>query len=172
RRTSTAAAGSSHRSEGDEPHRWTERPIPMTRKVASRISGIARLARIARRYIGADAAGCRPLRLRLLGPIVLLILLAAGGWSIVNELSTRRQAATLVELQGRAVLEGISRRVSEQRQAKEVAAQLLADQHTLALLVAWADPVELAELLAPLQAKLDLQRVTVYAPNGTEILHM
>ena len=32
--------------------------------------------------------------------------------------------------------------------------------------------MELAELLAPMQAKLGLQRVTVYAPDGTEILHM
>ena len=127
---------------------------------------------MASKQVRTDAAGCRPLRITLIGPIVLVILLAAGGWAIVNEVSTRHQAATLVDMQGRAVLDGISRRVAEQRQAKEVAAQLLADQHTLALLVAWADPVELAELLSPLQAKLDLQRVTVYAPNGTEILHM
>jgi len=104
--------------------------------------------------------------------MVLLILLAAGGWATINELSTRRQVATLVDSRGRAAVQAISARVLEQRRDKEVAAQLLADQHTLAILVAWADPVELAELLAPMQAKLGLQRVTVYAPDGTEILHM
>jgi diguanylate cyclase (GGDEF)-like protein len=113
-----------------------------------------------------------PLRARLVVPMVLLVLLAAGGWATVNELTTRRQVAAMVDSRGRAAVQAIAARVLEQRRDKEVAAQLLADQHTLALLVAWADPVELAELLAPMQAKLGLQRVTVYAPNGTEILHM
>src|SRR2546428_11966088 len=103
-----------------------------------------------------------PLRSRLVVPMVLLILLAAGGWAMINELSTRRQVATLVDSRGRAAVQAISARVLEQRRDKEVAAHLLAAQPTLALLAPWAHPVELAELPAPLQAQPGLHPAAAY----------
>ncbi|MCA1647417.1 MAG: diguanylate cyclase, partial [Chloroflexi bacterium] len=112
------------------------------------------------------------MRIRLLGPLLLLLLGAAVGWGLVSELSTRRQIEVLVDQQGTAILQGIDVRLHELRQAKELNARLLVDEPGLVAEVLKQDLVEVSQILAPAQAKLGVERVTVYTADAHELLNM
>src|ERR1700736_5943733 len=102
----------------DDQTRSAPRAIPvLARAPRLEIEALKTSARRAGRGWG--------LRLRLLGPLLLLLMGAAAGWGLVSDLSTRRQIDVLVDQQGTAVLQGIDLRLRELRQAKELNARLL-----------------------------------------------
>jgi signal transduction histidine kinase/ActR/RegA family two-component response regulator len=121
------------------------------------------------------ARGQWGLRTRLLLPVALLILLGGGFWGVIGELSARGQMEQLAGRRVTTVLDGIGQRLQERQRAQELFAAVLADQQSVAAGVERGDSVELAQVLAPVQARLGLGRVTVYVQDGRagrELLHM
>jgi diguanylate cyclase (GGDEF)-like protein len=111
------------------------------------------------------------LRTHLAAPVVLVALaVAASQFSI--ELSVRSQADHLVVQRGTTVVSGIEQRLSESQRAKEVYAQLLADQDGVVRNTATVDKIGLAQVLLPEKAKLALERISVYTADSRELLRL
>jgi diguanylate cyclase (GGDEF)-like protein len=111
------------------------------------------------------------LRTHLAAP-VLLVALAVAASHLVVELSVRTQSEQLVAQRGAAVITGIEQQLTERERAKRIYAQLLADQDGVPASTSDGDVVGLAQALAPEKAKLDLERIAIYGPNGDELLRL
>ncbi len=112
------------------------------------------------------------LRTRLLVPIFVLVAMLTTSMAILQGLSVRAQVNLMVDQRARAVLEGITERVQERQRSKHVFAQLLADETGLAIATESADKIALTRILVPLQTKLELGRITIYAEDGRELLYL
>jgi diguanylate cyclase (GGDEF)-like protein len=88
------------------------------------------------------------------------------------EFSVRGQTEHLAVQRGSTVLEGVAQRLAERQQAKEVYAQLLADQSAVVLNTAAGDKIGLAQVLLPEKAKLGLERIAIHTTNGGELLRL
>src|SRR5574341_1118691 len=111
-----------------------------------------------------------PLRVKLLLPIILLMTAGAAGSLVFEERSMRRQQDALVTQRGQTVLAGIMSRLQDRQRAKQIFAQLLADQPEIARLIDRRDRVGLAQVLVPLKAKLGLGQIEVYGANRAPLL--
>ena len=112
------------------------------------------------------------LRTRLLAPIIFLVLIGSASISVIEEIAARRHTEVLVNQRGSTVLEGIAKRLEERQRAKEIFAQLLADQKGLATVVEQENKIGLAQLLVPLKTKLGLGFIEVYTKDQRELLDL
>jgi diguanylate cyclase (GGDEF)-like protein len=103
---------------------------------------------------------------------VLLVALAVSVCFGAIELSVRQQTEHLVSQRGATVLDGIDQQLAEQQNAKEVYAQLLADQSGVVLATAAADKIALAQTVLPEKAKLGLERIAIETSDGKTLLHL
>ncbi len=117
-------------------------------------------------------SGPQPLRTRLLVPIVLLLGIGTVGSLLLEEFSVRRQQDALVTQRGQTVLAGIVSRMQDRQRAKEIFAQLLADQPGLPQLIERRDTVGLAQILVPLKSKLGLGQIELYHSGGKPLLSL
>jgi diguanylate cyclase (GGDEF)-like protein len=109
------------------------------------------------------------LRTHLVAPVVLVALAIAVSHAVF-EFSVRAQTDQLVAQRGGVVLESIEQRLLERRRAKEVYAQLMADQPGVVFYTGAGDKIGLAQVLLPEKAKLDLERIAIYTPDSRELL--
>jgi diguanylate cyclase (GGDEF)-like protein len=109
------------------------------------------------------------LRTHLVAPVVLVALAIAASHAVF-ELSVRAQTNELVSQRGGVVLESIEQRLLERRRAKEVYAQLMADQPGVVLHTGAGDKIGLAQVLLPEKAKLELERIAIYTADSRELL--
>lgn len=112
----------------------------------------------------------RTLRTILLVPIILLMFLGAAGSLLFEEFSVRRQQDALVAQRGQTVLAGIVSRMQDRKRAKQIYAQLLADEAGIAQVIERSDPIGLAQILVPLKTKLELGRIEAYSLGGKPLL--
>ncbi|MBI3969089.1 MAG: PAS domain-containing protein, partial [Chloroflexi bacterium] len=111
------------------------------------------------------------LRTRLLAPSLVVLLLGALVLLQIEELSAAWQAEALVSQRGASVLAGITKRIEERQHAKQIFAQLLADQGGLAEAVERRDPIGTAQLLVPLRTRLELGSIAVFNDDQSELFY-
>jgi hypothetical protein len=103
---------------------------------------------------------------------VLVALAVAASHAVLELSSARGQTDYLLARRGATVLDAIEQRLAERQRAKQVYAQLLADQSGVVANTAIADKIGLAQVLLPEKAKLDIERVAVYTADGNELLSL
>lgn len=111
------------------------------------------------------------LQTRLLLPICL-VLAAALGQSVLSNISTQRQIEDAIEQRGITMLNEITKSLQQQQQSQQGLAQLLAEHSQLSTAVAAKDIVTLEQILKPLQTKLHLGNIHIYASKEREIIHL
>lgn len=128
--------------------------------------GIGRLPRPA----GRPALG--GIRARLLVPLLILIPLAVAALALVEDTLAAEQDGRTMSLVAGSVQAGVAQRLSERQRAKEIFAQLLAEEPGLADWLEVADQDQMARLLVPLKARVGLDRISVFDNGGTEVLRL
>lgn len=112
------------------------------------------------------------LRTRLLAPIVFLVVIGSACLGAIEEITTSKQIEVLVNQRGATVLGEIVHRLRDRQHAKEVFAQLLANQPQLPMAVAQKRQVDLARILVPLKAKLGLGCIEIYSTDQQQLLEL
>lgn len=110
------------------------------------------------------------LRTRLLVPLIVITIGAAGALSSIQDLSTREQSEALMEERGAGALRGIVQQLQERQRSEEIVAQLLAQQRSVVTAVETGDRVSLAQELAHHAAKLRLGAVEVFGADRRGLL--
>lgn len=108
-------------------------------------------------------------RTRLLVPIVVVALLAAGAQSFFASATAQKEANALIQQRGAGLLERFVGKLEAQRQAKEINAQLIASQTAVVRAVAEHDEVGLTTSLAPVPGTGGLSGIAAYAADGREL---
>lgn len=102
------------------------------------------------------------LQSRLLVPVVVIVILTMLSLGAYAEMVTQQQIQAETALRGATVLDGIMESIEERKRSKLRLAELLADFDDLPKLLASRDVVGLAQLLVPLQVRLELGYVSIY----------
>jgi len=124
---------------------------------------------MARPRIRAAASG---LYFRLLAPLTAILLLAGTMVALLNWQADRQQAEQQARQRASAELGGIADQIEELRQTAEAYAQLLAADAALISAVTARQTVEIAQVLLPLKAKLELSYLFVYDRQRQPLLQV
>ncbi len=110
------------------------------------------------------------LRFRLTAGLVAVAVVTAASIAVLGEVAVARMTDDLLVDQAQAVADSATGRLEDRRRAKEVFAQLLANDPDLVRAVASRDEQEVAAVVVPMRARLDLSRVAVFDLDGDVLL--
>src|SRR5437868_4571684 len=112
------------------------------------------------------------LRTGLLLPIVVVVPLFLAVTALLWEGEARHEAETLVSQRQQTALAGVSAQLNERRNTNETIAYLLSKRDGLGTFIETGNTLRLAQTLIVMQAALKVDYISVYASNGSRLLHV